>query len=241
LRTAGSQVSGKNLHQAIESKIMKIGIGIISIGSTCLLAAASSQADSTSRFYLSADAGAAFTQDASVQLSDFGNSGDVKFDTGLRAGLNFGYHVTRSFAVELESGVIWNDVQSIQGNSPDAGASATLYQIPVLANVIYKPWHGAFQPYIGVGCGGAASVFDISNVSQSSRFAPYYPSLNSTDWAFAYQAELGVNYALCRCVDLGLAYKFFGTTSHDWSSNGLELKTDGIITHSITASVTWKF
>jgi opacity protein-like surface antigen len=215
---------------------MKIPFRLTTVGSTLLLAAVQSRAQSADKLYLDVSAGPAITQDAAIKVSDFGNSGNVRFDVGPRIGLNLGYDLTPSFAAELESGMIWNGVRSIQPNNLSTfGASADIYEIPMLVNVIYKPLHGAFQPYVGVGCGGAATIFDSSNIPL------YGPSFSATDWTFAYQAEVGFKYSVSRKVELGLAYKFLGTSDHDWTDAGHELKTDGTMTHAIMATFTWQF
>ncbi len=191
---------------------------------------------SVSRLYLGADIGAAFQQDDSIRSSAFGNSGKVDYDAGLRAGVHLGYNWLPCFATELETGVIYNDINSINGNVfSNFGASGALYEIPLLVNFIYKPLHGRFQPYVGAGCGGAVTIFD-------SSAAPLFGSnFNDSDFAFAYQGEVGFKYSVSRHVQLGLAYQFLGTTDHSWSDHGVPFKTDGIMTHSIVATFDWRF
>lgn len=221
-------------------KFMKSPRKIAAVGTTLWMAAtAHSQAQSADKLYLNVNAGPAITQDASIQNSPFGNTGNIRFDTGLRADLGLGYEVTPSFAAELETGVIWNGVHSIQNNNLSSlNASADLYQIPVLADVIYKPLHGSFQPYVGAGFGGVAGLFDSSNVP---LFAPPGSSYSATDWTFAYQFEAGFKYAVSEKIELGLAYKFLATSNHDWTDSGVTLKTDGTMTHAILATFTWRF
>lgn len=199
-----------------------------------VLAAAHGQAqctDLTDNLYLGVAAGGAFQQDVSLHKSAFGNSGAMAFKPGMRGDLHLGYNLTSSFAVELQSGVVWNPVDTIAGNS----ISGNVYEVPLLANVIYRPFHGAFQPYIGLGCGGAVSTF-------SSAATPLLPqSYGATDCTFAYQAQVGVDYALSHSVRLGLAYEFLGTTAHDWSAGGSPLQTSGTMTHAVVASFIWEF
>lgn len=219
---------------------MKSPRKIATVGTTLLVAAtAHSEAQAADKLYLDINAGPAITQDTTVQQSPFGNTGKIQFDTGLRAGLAIGYKVTPSFAAELETGVIWNGVHSIQNNTLSTlGASADLYQIPVLADVIYEPLHGSFQPYVGAGLGGVAGIFDSSNIP---LFAPPGASYSATDWTFAYQLEAGFKYAVSEKVELGLAYKFLATTDHSWTDSGVTFKTDGTMTHAILATFTWRF
>jgi hypothetical protein len=42
-------------------------------------------------------------------------------------------------------------------------------------------------------------------------------------------------------MEMGIAYKFIGTTDHSWSANNVNFDTDGTMTHAILANFTWKF
>jgi opacity protein-like surface antigen len=205
-------------------------------GVSLLLVAASGHAESLAdKLYLDAGIGASVQQSTDIRVSMLGNSGNVQFNPGIRGELAVGYNINKHFAAELESGVIWNSVDSILGNNgSSSGYRADIYQIPTLVNFVYRPLHGKFQPYIGVGAGVAATIFDSSNIPL------YSPSFSDTDWTFAYQGELGFKYALSSRTELGVAYKFFGTTEHDWSEPGYTLKTDGTMAHTFMVTFTWK-
>ena len=66
-------------------------------------------------------------------------------------------------------------------------------------------------------------------------------SYSSTDFTFAYQATAGLKYAINETMEVGIAYKFIGTTDHSWSANNVNFDTDGTMTHAILANFTWKF
>lgn len=210
-------------------------------GSVLLLTTGAVLAQSTNQWFVTANAGASLVQDDNIRNSPFGNTGSVRFNTGFRGGLDLGYRLKNDWAAELESGAAWNSVHSIAGNVPDQGATADFYQIPVLAKLVYTPWHGKFQPFASVGVGAEAGIFDMSNVSPASSIGIYSPSFHSTAWAFAYQAELGFNYRIAKNWDAGLTYSFLGTMDHNWSANGVALDTSGSYTHAIEASLTWHF
>jgi opacity protein-like surface antigen len=193
------------------------------------------------RWYLDVDAGGSWTQDTWVKESPFGSGGHIRFDAGARGDVDLGYQLNPVLAAEVESGFNWNSVRSIQGNHPDGGADANFYEVPILANLVLKPWHGPFQPYVGVGAGAAASVFDISGVTPFNNMALFGSDFNDTDWTFAYQGKIGFKFAICHNVDFGLGYKFLGTTDHRWSDHGVTLKTDNTYTHAIVADLTFRF
>jgi opacity protein-like surface antigen len=52
---------------------------------------------------------------------------------------------------------------------------------------------------------------------------------------------VGISYTVVSHLELGVVYKFTGTTDHDWTDSGVSLKTDGTMTQSIMATVTYRF
>lgn len=220
----------------MQIKNMKTSRGLTIIGGALLLATVQSRAQSADKLYLDLDLGAAVPQSTEIRVSPLGNNGNVQYDAGVRGGVTLGYNFSPSFAAELETGVIWNSIRSIRGNVVSTTSSgADLYQIPLLANFIYKPFHGAFTPYIGVGAGGESGIFESSNV-------PLFGSeFHDEDFTFAYQAEAGFKYSISPGVELGLGYKFLGTTDHSWSDHGVNFKTDGTMTHAVMVTLGWQF
>lgn len=215
------------------------------VGATLTLAAASGHAQLADKFYIGVDGGGAFQQDISIKNNTgFAPGGNIQFDTGFRAGLDLGYNVCDSFAVELETGLIKNDINQVGVQSLSSfsnGSEAELDEIPLLVNLIYKfPLKSSFKPYIGVGVGGMAGIFKSSNI-QNSFFLGGNPTYKDTDYTFAYQAEAGFKYWLNQNIAFGVAYKFVGTTEHTWNDNSITLQTDGTMTQSIEATFTWRF
>lgn len=211
--------------------IMRTPIFLGVAGSTLLIAAVNTGAQDD-KWYLDADGGAAIQQDVNVK----NGGGKTVFDTGFRTGLALGYNFCDSLAAQLETGVIGNSINSISGTSLSAvGASAETYEIPMLADVIYKiPTRSGFTPYFGVGAGGAATMLRSSNVPLG------FPA-SDTDFTFACQGLAGLKYAIGKNMEVGVAYKFIATTDHSWSQGGVTFRTDGTMTHSMVATFTWKF
>lgn len=223
--------------------IMNKTVCLSLVGTSTLLAGAGAHADFTDKLYVTAAAGPAFAQNTTIQTPPF-TGGQLGFDTGVRGDFAVGYDVCKSFAVELNTGIIWNTVNSISGNYLSSYSAHTdLYQIPLMVNGIYKiPLKGPFKPYIGAGVGAVVGMFDSSGVP-----GLYFPTpggsqkYDSTDTEFAYQAEAGFNWQLGKHAQVGLAYKFLGTSSFNWNANDTPLKTDGIFTHAVTVSFKWSF
>jgi len=191
-----------------------------------LLSVSSVQA---SNWYLNGDAGGALQQD----VYDKSDGGTLSFDPGLRADVALGYNINDSFAVELESGVIWNSVDALSGTPLSTyGQSADLYQIPIMLKGIYHLRTGKFVHYVGVGVGGVASIFDLTSHISG-------PNGSDADFTFGYQAEAGVKYMLSDRASIGIGYKFLGTLEHSWTLETFNLKTDPTYTHVIFASFNW--
>lgn len=214
---------------------MKNSYKAASIGATLLLAA-SSQAG---QFYLGGDGGVAFQQNTAVRdNSGFnGQSGDMKFNTGWRAGGVVGYSFCKYFSTEVDASVIYNRINQI-GTMPFSSTTpgeAHLDEVPLLVNGVFTWPLGKFKPYVGVGLGAAMGIFDSKNIIGAGG------NYSDTDYTLAYQGEVGFRYTIINNLDLGVAYKFVGTTDHDWKDNNISLKTDGTMTHTIVGTISYRF
>lgn len=178
--------------------------------------------DVPGRWFLGLDAGLALQGDITVQ--DTGG-GKLSFDPGLRVDLSGGVQLARSWKAEVELGFIYNGGNSV-GDEPLVSHNPDYCQVPLMGNVSYTlPLRGPVSAYVGAGIGGVWGVL-------------WHDILGSEDGvAFGYQAFAGVKYALNEDLDLGLAYKFLGTTEHDLGSE----RVDGAFSHSILAAITFKF
>jgi len=172
------------------------------------------------KVYPSFDIGAAFQQD--ITLSDpMGDSEQVTFDPGARLDFDFGYNFTTNWTAELEIGLIVSQVK----NSSILGTDfmeVDWVELPMMINVIYtQPLGHHFSAYVGGGVGGAFS--DYSNE---------FGGTTASDTTFAFQGLAGLKYTINDRWDLGLAYKFLGTTEHDvgpgprlqWKRNRIQIR-----------------
>ncbi len=178
--------------------------------------------DLPGRWFLGLDAGLALQQDMTVQ--DTGG-GKLSFDPGLRLDLSGGVHVAPSWKAEVELGLIYNGASSVGGESL-GGHNPDYFQVPLMGNVIYTlPLGGPVSAYLGAGLGGVWGVL-------------WHDLFGTEDGiAFGYQAIAGVKYALNEDLDMGVSYKFLGTTEHDLGA----ATVDGTFSHSILATMTFKF
>ena len=161
---------------------------IIVTGAAFIMSAMGANAsDWSDNLYLGADVGGAFQQNAIMTQSlDPHWRPATKFNPGICGDITVGYNLDKSWAVELESGIICNSVDKIGARSLSSiDESIDTYSVPILANVIYKvPTGNAWTPYFGVGAGGLADSGDF-RVGTTH----YYDST----FTFAYQAKAGVD------------------------------------------------
>jgi opacity protein-like surface antigen len=212
---------------------------IIALSSLLLISALPLQAQNSAEnirpastapdIYLEGDAGPLYMQDMQVHV---GTKEKFKFDLGTRFDLVLGYKFAQSWSAELDCGVIWNAIDKY-GAGSFSGTKADLYQFPVMVNYLYwLPIKGPLEGFVGAGVGLVVGDFHIADVAQDFK---------DTDATFGYQALAGLKYHLCSQVDLTLAYKFLGTTSHKWIDGDFYTQTQGSLTHSVMLGVAVKY
>jgi len=198
--------------------------------------------------YLNTDVGVVFQQDATQILKSPGGGTirhDIKFHPGIRGDIGLGYNINNHWSAKVETGVIWTSYDMVGNNKLSSnGNSVDLYQIPLLANVIYRlPLGERWTSYAGIGLGGVLSVYDFTLFDFTGSLNHTYGT--ETDIAFAYQAETGVKYSLAENISFGICYKFFSSMDQNWNLNlhgvNAPVSLKGIYTHSIVASFAWTF
>ena len=165
-------------------------------------------------------------------VSDSLTDDKVSFDTGFRIDLGYQLGLTENWALQFEVGYIYNGLDKFEDNSGSSPAHGELWQLPVLANVIYNiPLQPNLNLYFGAGLGA-----DFSFIHAEGD--------NADAVSFAYQGTVGLNYAVASNIDLGIAYKFLGTTGqtfNDLGGSGSDVKIDSSWNQSILLTVLFKF
>ena len=187
------------------------------------------------KVYLGFDMGPAFQQGITI-TDTIGDSDHVTFGTGVRMDCQLGYNFTPNLAAELEAGLIIVPVN----NSVFLGTDfmdVTFEEFPVMLNVIYtQPLGDYLSAYVGGGVGGAFS--DYSNE---------FGEATENDSTFAYQGLAGLKFTFNQRWELGLTYKFLGTTEHDLGSvldsnfNPTTFQSNGTMTHAVLVALTCSF
>lgn len=186
--------------------------------------------------YLNFDAGIAWQQNITMR-DNVGDSETVTFDPGARLDFDLGYNLSKNWATEFEVGLIINPVKSSFILGTDY-LNVDFEEVPLLVNVVYTlPLGERLSAYAGGGLGGVFSYY-------SNDFGDTTP----TDSAFAFQGMAGFRYIFNERWSVSLGYKFLGTTRHDVGPgvafDGMtptEYKSDGTMTHSVLAALTFRF
>jgi OOP family OmpA-OmpF porin len=205
-----------------------LAVGMVLLA-TKALSEESCQCCATGGFYLDGNVGVSFLP----KLNVLGGEA-ISFNTGVRVDVAIGYHLSSWAALEFNTGVIWNSVDKIGGVPLSSfGGSMEVYQIPFMGNLVLSPSGcGRWRPYVGGGVGGVCSFVD---------FQSPLGNIADNDFAFGYQAFVGVNYSISSSVEIGVGYRFLQTHNHGWEENDVTLHTEGTTSHSVIASFRWKF
>lgn len=188
--------------------------------------------------YFRADVGPSFFEDGT--LGQFGGpaGNPVRFDTGFALDAAIGYAFNPNVSADLEFGGIGARIDSVPGFTSD---NSRLYDLPFLANLTLSmpiP-HSNVVPYLGVGAGFAAAVFDTDSFGNGTDFV----SGSESDVVAAGQIFAGVRFLLARNMSLGAGYKFFATSDPTFSYPPDDFKVGfrGARTHSLLFTFDLKF
>ena len=189
------------------------------------------------------EAGALFPQ--STDLSGFpGAAGDSKLELrpGFRAGGGSDYAIRPYFSVGWEVGVLVSSVKDASGLDE---MDATLTQVPFLLTGAFQYQNETpFTPFLSVGLGAASTAINVDEARLGAT------SLEGTDYdfAFAWQLAAGLRYAVNDRLSLGVVYKYLWTGDANWelendsvSAGDQRLELDGVRSHAILASVSYRF
>ncbi len=188
--------------------------------------------------YFRIGAGPSFFENG--QLTQFGApvSSPVKYRAGLVADGAIGYAFNKYVATDFELGYVGAKIDNVPGYSSD---NAYIYNVPFLANVTLScpiP-HTILVPYVGVGAGGADVIFDSDSFGNNTDTVVGRES----DVVFAWQAFAGLRFRLARDLSLGVGYKYFATAdpTFTYPPDNFNVGFDGVRTHSVMATLEWKF
>lgn len=216
---------------------MKQMIRTLCLGAFLAAGLAVQAAETANTSFFKIDAGLSIVQDIGVEniegfegLLGLVEEVNLKADPGVRVDFSGGYNFSKSWAIELEAGLIYNSLSELEAEAGGMTATEDLdmnfIQIPVLVNVIYRiPLESKFKPYLGAGAGGVFSIVSGDDVDSES------------DFAFAFQGMAGIDYELSENTDIGIGYKFLGALGQDFGG----VETDNIYTHAFLLGFNFRF
>lgn len=153
-------------------------------------------------WYVGLEAGGNWIQDADVDVdAPAPLPGTTSFDTGWAALGTIGYS-WQGWRGELELGYRANDISDfvVSGTSHTLGGE--LNELSPMLNVVYDfdldDWGLSF----GAGAGG-------DNIRYKNDAGYHTVPIHDTDWVFAWQAIVGLNYHLNSRTDLFVDYRYF--------------------------------
>ena len=223
----------KTITRQCQTSLLVLPIAVCLFGGSAALRA--DEETVAGRFYWSASLGATWIGNTTLTSSDISifnplKSGQVKFSPGGQTDFEFGYHITEWLAAELETGIAINFTDSVGGNG-DSGNGLGFYQIPILANVVFRlPTHSRFKPFIGLGVGGVATQLSDNDL---------FYSRSADDFGLAWQGFAGVRYELGPKWELGVVYKYRATTERYFDAFNAQM--EGTQTQSLSVSMLFKF
>lgn len=168
----------------------------------------------------------------------------LSFNTGIAVAGGLAERVAPFLIVEIQGGLFYHNIDTIRSaNTPSWSPNASLFQVPVLANLVFEvPVRSRFQPFLGAGIGAAITWLDIDDQLPSTpAFTGPYIDGSSTEVTLSYQGFAGVRLQLARQGHLLLTYRAVAAGSPSWSLKDSEtgnsvgsLKANDTLVHSFT-------
>ena len=170
-------------------------------------------------WYAAAAVGGNFLLDAKIKDED---GIKFKFKNGLGLNIGVGYQLCETLAVEVRSGLLWNEIKgfnetSMIGNTSVAttGGDGDVYQIPLMASLIYSiPISEKLSIGLKAGVGIQWTDFNASNIEVSSPGVPSsFGSYDHTSTAFRWEVGFQLANQIAHNVRIGGGVLFSGTSS----------------------------
>lgn len=170
--------------------------------------------EATSPWYVAGAVGGNFILKSKVK-----DAGDAKFKfkTGIALNVGIGYGIAENLAVEVRSGLMWNKIDGSSGGesgSEISGGKGDIYQIPVMASLVYSiPINDKFS--IGLK-GGAGVQFTNFNAKDVTIVNPGQPNVlaswDNDSTAFRWEVGFQVAHQVTSNIRIGGGVLFSGTT-----------------------------
>jgi opacity protein-like surface antigen len=189
------------------------------------------------RPYFRGDVGPAITEDIDASFFPGVGSVTLDLDPGMRFSVAGGATFGDYFGLELETGWMFNEIDSISGFNDVDGY---LTQVPFLVNAMFQFKNNTgLTPFIGAGAGGSATGINLDDADAGT----FDVDGSAADVVFAWQVFAGLKYELNENLSVGLMYKYFWSDDGEWDveDTAQDIQFEGTRTHSISAVVSYRF
>lgn len=165
---------------------------------------------------------------------------ELKLSAGTQFDFAVGGRLTPWLALEAELGSAFNEVDSVGNWSyPDS----SLYQLTMMANVVFELPQGRLVPFAGFGAGGVYSTLSFGNY-----YYYYYSESDGygDDFVAACQTFAGLRVQIAEGWNLGVVYRFLATASQQWdvewwNGDRFRIGVDSVRVHSICLVMSGSF
>lgn len=199
------------------------------------------QTGNSQGFYLDVHAGGAIAQDVDLKKMLVNTPGaELDLKPGMHLNVGGGYNINQYFAVQLDTGFIYNRIDNLKQSDGDDGYGA-LRHIPMVAELVFrydKP-DSKWVPFAGLGAGADWSILALDDIQ-----APNGAVVDGLagDVVFAWQAFAGVRYKFTQNMTLGGGYKFYWADGAEWDVDGPgSIETGHAIIHTLGVDFTMTF
>ncbi|MDA0296442.1 MAG: outer membrane beta-barrel protein [Planctomycetota bacterium] len=165
-------------------------------------------------WYAAAAFGGNFLLDAKIKDTD---GIKFKFKNGLGLNIGVGYQLCETLAVEVRSGLLWNEIKGFNEtgmNENITGGDGDVYQIPLMASLIYSiPISEKLSIGLKAGVGIQWTDFNASNIEVSDGVQNSVVSYDHTSTAFRWEVGFQLANQIAHNVRIGGGVLFSGTSS----------------------------
>ena len=163
--------------------------------------------------YLNFDVGVNFAHDISI----FGS--EIPMDPGFRIGIAPGININEFFAVELDTGFVYNE--------PEASDQEWFGHVPFIAQAIFRhEFDGGLTIFGGPGAGGAVSFIEAEDIIGGG-------TEDDTTFTFAWQFQTGLRFQINENFGIGAVYKYLGLLDPEFELFGVDFDVENVHNHYI--------
>lgn len=156
----------------------------------------------------------------------------IESDTGWAVLGTAGYAYNR-WRFEVEAGYRSNDIDLVY-TTGSTFFDADLQEFSLMANVLYDV---ALDDKISLSLGAGAGFDDVEFAWNTFAVVGF----EHDDWGFAYQAIVGLNFAVSPTAELFVNYRYLNVDGPDFAQGTSTFSWDDVDKHAATIGVRYRF